>query len=461
MPRRATGSAFFSKGSYFARVTIAAKERRAFRLPSIGDDAAARERADALAQLAADLRAAGVARELVQRLVAAGAGARSSAELGEVLETGRRVAAGELRPRPTNATTFRELGAMWTSGELHRRWPDHVRLKRTAHRDAALLEARVYPIVGGVRLVDFTLEHAETVMRSLPKMERATRRQYAQAIARVLTLAAYPARVIPRSPLPRGFVPPVRASKAKSYLYPAEDRALLACAAVPLGVRLLYGFLAREGMRAGEAGALQWRDVDFVVGTVRLDTNKTDDPRAWPLDAGVLRALARWHELRGAPEAEELVFGGLDFDWGHAARAFRGHLEAAGVTRPDLFEKSAARLRVRLHDLRGTFVTLSLANGRTETWVADRTGHKSSVMINAYRRAARTAAELGLGGLDALDVAIPELGGPSGGERAAERAAGEVEGSRRVAYPSEIADQSRAGGMAYAGDLKSLAPHRA
>ena len=51
----------------------------------------------------------------------------------------------------------------------------------------------------------------------------------------------------------------------------------------------------------------------------------------------------------------------------------------------------------------------ALANGRTETWVADRTGHKSSQMINAYRRAARTAAELRLGELVPLVEAIPEL----------------------------------------------------
>ena len=31
------------------------------------------------------------------------------------------------------------------------------------------------------------------------------------------------------------------------------------------------------------------------------------------------------------------------------------------------------------------FVTISLANGRTEAWIADRTGHRSSQMINAYR----------------------------------------------------------------------------
>jgi hypothetical protein len=53
--------------------------------------------------------------------------------------------------------------------------------------------------------------------------------------------------------------------------------------------------------------------------------------------------------------------------------------------------------------------TLGLAAGRTEAWIADRTGHRSTAMINRYRRAARTAAELGLGEPMPLDAAIPEL----------------------------------------------------
>jgi hypothetical protein len=54
-------------------------------------------------------------------------------------------------------------------------------------------------------------------------------------------------------------------------------------------------------------------------------------------------------------------------------------------------------------------VTLALAAGRTEAWVTDRTGHKSSQMIYTYKRASRTAAELRLGWLEPLDEAIPEL----------------------------------------------------
>ena len=43
---------------------------------------------------------------------------------------------------------------------------------------------------------------------------------------------------------------------------------------------------------------------------------------------------------------------------------------------------------------------------QTPTWVADRTGHKSSAMINRYRRAARLASELNLGPLAPMDTAV-------------------------------------------------------
>jgi hypothetical protein len=93
----------------------------------------------------------------------------------------------------------------------------------------------------------------------------------------------------------------------------------------------------------------------------------------------------------------------------HAAARYREHLLAAGIDRAVLFERTDTRQQIRAHDTRATFVTVSLANGKSEAWVQDRTGHKSSLMINRYRRAARTAAELHLGDLTPLDEAIPEL----------------------------------------------------
>jgi hypothetical protein len=69
-----------------------------------------------------------------------------------------------------------------------------------------------------------------------------------------------------------------------------------------------------------------------------------------------------------APEAA--VFGVLNKD--QAAKVFREHLRIAGVNRVELFECNRNRRPIRLHDLRASFVTLSLASGRTESWVAVR-----------------------------------------------------------------------------------------
>jgi hypothetical protein len=92
-------------------------------------------------------------------------------------------------------------------------------------------------------------------------------------------------------------------------------------------------------------------------------------------------------------------------------------LKHAGVARQQLFERTAERQPIRLHDQRATFVTLALAMGRTEAWLTDRTGHKSSGMIARYNRTARLAEELNLGWFVPMDTAVLELAdGPPSGE---------------------------------------------
>jgi len=174
-------------------------------------------------------------------------------------------------------------------------------------------------------------------------------------------------------------------------------------------------------MRASELERLKWRDLDLEHGRLRLDENTTDDPRAWALSPDVVRALVWWRrKTKGEPD--DLV---LRANLQHGARFLRGpddgsgpgDLQRAGITRAELFERSASRQPLRLHDLRATFVTVSLANGRTEQWVTDRTGHKSSAMVALYARQARTWGELRLGALGPLDGLIPEVKGTRGGAK--------------------------------------------
>jgi hypothetical protein len=83
---------------------------------------------------------------------------------------------------------------------------------------------------------------------------------------------------------------------------------------------------------------------------------------------------------------------------------------------------------------------------------ADRTGHRSSVMIQRYRRAARTFAELGLGELASLAQALPELAGNGTGN-------GTDEGERGLPKVKikVISTSWPRGEMADAVDLKSAA----
>ncbi len=412
MPAKATGSVRWKDDKWIARVTVA-KKRVGLHLATCiykKDEKKAVERAELLATLASQLVLAGhasVAPSLLER-----AAARDGKALADVVEAVRRVCAGEVAA-VTAQVTFGEFAEQWTSGKLAKRHPDHVREGDRKH-DAARLSTYVLPLVGGVPLRDFTIDHADAVMAAIPEtLSRATRRHVAQVMGRVLALAAFPGRVIATSPLPKGYLPQLGGRKAMTFLYPDEDAKLLATTTIDLAHRVLYGFLAREGMRRSEAGSLTWGDLDLDRGAVRLDVNKTDDPRAWALDPSVVRALRAFRALRGEPGSSVVVFEGVhglvEDRGGEIVETFRSHLGEAKVTRPELFERSDVRQPIRLHDLRATFVTVSLANGKSETWVADRTGHRSSVMINRYRRAARQFAELDLGTLVPLDVAVPEL----------------------------------------------------
>lgn len=187
----------------------------------------------------------------------------------------------------------------------------------------------------------------------------------------------------------------------------------MSCTAVPLIERLFYGFQVRESLRVSETLGLDWHDFDLDRSIISLDENKTDDPRWWALSADVAEALRRYRK-RFAPRAKpsDLVFVVSEkkvLDRFALAENLRSYLKLAGITRPQLFENNAVRQQLRAHDLRATFVTVSLALGRTEAWITDRTGHSSSQMIYRYKRAARSHAELNLGPLKPLQDAIPEL----------------------------------------------------
>ncbi|MGH7297967.1 MAG: tyrosine-type recombinase/integrase, partial [Polyangiaceae bacterium] len=331
--------------------------------------------------------------------------------------------------RAVDVPTFEQWARRWTSGELAKEYPDHVREKRSADRDAELLRLYILPHVRDVLVSEFALADAEAVMAAMPTadprrptklLRPGTRRHVAQVMARLMRLAVYPGKWREASPIPPGWLPRGGEPLAKECLYPDEDALLLGGKSVqedhwgnmkqdvPVLRRLAYGFLCREGMRTSEMAALRWRDVDLTRGRVALDENKTDDPRDWDLRPDVVEALSRWKRLETETAADDHVFAenGIPLNVMHLAALLQSDLLRVGVTRPQLFERSKVRRPVRAHDLRATFVTVALATGKNETWVSDRTGHHSHEMVDAYRRKART---WNMGELGPLHELVPEL----------------------------------------------------
>ena len=395
-------------GSGFRVRIRCGKSRNRYRIPTIDRELAER-RAAVLVEMGAKL--ANVAPDLAASLIQQ-AGEADGKALKRIQDSVAKLLAGAVqlkRPteNPRHSWTVKELGEAWTSGTLAKDFPDQIKERRAVSNDISRLERHVYPVIGSIRVAALTLGDIERVMASLTgkrrtqrKLSALTRRTIALTLNRLLNISVYPAKIRTSNPIPKGLVPKAGKRPAMAYLYPDEDARLMACKSIPIRERLMWGFITREGCRLSEALGLRWEDFDLARGAVRLDKNKTDDPRAWALAPGVAAALARF---QGEPTA--LVFAPPADPHG-LAEVLRARLVEAGVKRAELHTRNANRIALRVHDLRGSFVTIALANGRSESWVSDRTGHRSSQMLAKYKRAARTAGELQLGDWTPLDVAL-------------------------------------------------------
>jgi integrase len=157
---------------------------------------------------------------------------------------------------------------------------------------------------------------------------------------------------------------------------------------------------------------LDWSSLllDFEDGSGFLWFDKTKNGRdaSWALDPGTAEALRRWKKVcpsetwvfpeLALPPGHRKPRGNRPMYLSHLSDELRAWLQACGVKRPKLFERSEHRIPLRAHDLRATFVTLALANGKTEAWVMKRTGHTTSIMLNRYRRVPSPSPSSTLGG---------------------------------------------------------------
>ena len=155
-----------------------------------------------------------------------------------------------------------------------------------------------------------------------------------------------------------------------------------------LGVRdaALLSVLAYAGIRPGEALGLRWGDVRertiLIQRSISLgeeaDT-KTRQHRTVRLLAPLAADLCSWRMDAGSPDDDQLVFPGKDGQpWTQAAyqswrrRAFRRATQAAGLPHG------------RPYDLRHSFASLLLHEGRSVIYVARQLGHDARLTLTRY-----------------------------------------------------------------------------
>lgn len=231
MPREATGELRPLRHGFECRIRLAAGERVTLELPHCPTERDARARMNTLASLAKRLLAAGAGEQTLE-LLELGAKARPGAPWLAIVTAAEEICDGSAVKTGKRIPTVTDFAKDWTDGKLAKRYPDHVRVKRSAGDDERHLRLYVLPRIGTLPIDLVTLDHADEVMANLPEhLGPASRRHVAQAIHRLLGMAVYPARFRKANPIPKGWMPKGRAERAKTFLYPDEDAKLLACGA--------------------------------------------------------------------------------------------------------------------------------------------------------------------------------------------------------------------------------------
>jgi integrase len=151
----------------------------------------------------------------------------------------------------------------------------------------------------------------------------------------------------------------------------------------------LVSVLAYAGLRPGEALALTWGDIRentiivdkrVTLGEVKVGAKSSARPRRTVrLLRSLSQDLAEWRLASGRPADQALVFPKQDgTPWeDHDFRNWRRRVyvpaaEAAGIEKP------------RPYDLRHSFCSLLLADGRSALFVASQMGHGLRMTLDTY-----------------------------------------------------------------------------
>ena len=281
-----------------------------------------------------------------------------------------------------------------TLGEwIVQRWvPEHgaVLARSTREAYAAVHGRHIAPYLDDVPLREITV----SVLRRWQAERIASGARYGAVIkartflSSVLRHAAE-GEAIPANPLPLVRAPRAEHRDGARPLAPMTVERVRAC--LDPRSATLVSVLAYAGLRPGEALALRWRDVRERTILVQrasdgyggVKTTKTRSVRSVRLLAPVAADLREWRLASGRPDDDALIFPGVDGRtvtreaWKSWTR--RAWAEAWKRAHPEGSERTP-----RVYDLRHSYVSLLLAEGRAIHYVAAQAGHDPQLTLSTY-----------------------------------------------------------------------------
>lgn len=245
--------------------------------------------------------------------------------------------------------------------------------------------------IGGIEASDL-----RDFLDELPKsLSPTTRRNIFRTLSPIFKLALVDGKVL-KNPVP--LVEQPKAATTNQYILTGEQVKTLAEAIAPEYRTLIY-FLAYTGVRAGEAAALQVKNLDLLRRRVRIERSASEVARAYsdtdsrlvfgtpkngksreftiPAFLGDMLAV----HLTGRPsDPDALVFSaprGVTMRW---ANFRKRHFHP---TVKEVLPENFAPMRV--HDLRHTCASLLIAAGVNAKAIQEQLGHSSiSVTFDVY-----------------------------------------------------------------------------
>ena len=158
-----------------------------------------------------------------------------------------------------------------------------------------------------------------------------------------------------------------------------DEELLLEHAAQHLGDLIICG--ADTGMRKGEMFDLKWESVDLVRRVIRVDKTKNDRCKIIPITDRLLSVLERLRK----ESTGKYVFSAPNI--GHRKKNPREKLTSVDTAWRRANERAGlAHKRYRFHDLRGTFITRLVEEGKNLVQIKQLSGHSTTRMLERYAR---------------------------------------------------------------------------